>query len=986
VNRFLRILIAAVLMVGLVGPLSTVTTFAQTPAGTQAASTTGAVQGTVHDSNGNPIADVTITMKGAATLSTRSDAKGTFAFASVTPGIYSVTATKPGYDTATDPSFAVLANEVDKLDVVMNAITFSSLRTIASVRAAGRGTFNTTPASVSVVSAQTFTDQAQPQVMQVLNQTPGIVASFPQTSANGAVPGAITFPNIRGALSFETASLIDGHPVSVGTFGDYVTTFLNSFALGSIEVVKGPGADAPEVNYAIGGTVNFRTKDPTALPSGNFTMGYGSYGSSLLNFGFSDTSGRFSYVFDYADNFNPGPLNNYPAVFAPGGHNTYLNYNSTTGNGTFVNFNDASTIVPGTASSLFNNFQLVACCQFMNSTYESKSELVKLRYRLSNNTSATFTYLGSQTTADQNANTSSQIQGTFAPFSKYSGSLAPGAITVTNLFPGTETETNNEPILQGDIRTTVGNDTLLARYYHASIYRLINQGGSDPWAPDTQMLQLWGTNGSNKATSPNVTGMVPVTFFDYFRQTEIDKLGGLSLQYSHPWGNNNVLTFSADGNSSTTTSYSISPKVPTSGPLTKNTIGYSYSVSVPTGSKQDFTTYMLRNYFQVSRKLAVTWANYFNTYKSTYPTDCASPVNIPPNPASFTQCLPDGTGFKFGTTTNTHYDPRLDLEYRPNGNTALRFSAGSSIAPPYLFLLSQVNGTISAFKPGNTFVTQKINSGTLLPETAFGYDLGGDYRFNDGVTVLSGDVYLTNLYNHFITETYNSGLLCPDTVCGANNNIPLYYTANVNLNNSRFEGLELALKRTPSVGFGYVLQGALQRGYAYNLPACFYSTTIVNGKQVCSGAQSFNTNLAILPNTNFTGGALGPINGLGYNGFSNQNVPYLQAYGQLSYRFANGIYAQVGETVIGKNNSLNVPPFGILSATLRVPVSNGMAVQVTGNNLTNAWSGLFPLQGAGIALPLANGTLGATTQNVLGPSTVRVLLIKNFGAGSNPTP
>ena len=98
---------------------------------------------------------------------------------------------------------------------------------------------------MNIVSQQTFQNQGELQVKRVLDQTPGVVASLPATSANAASPGAITFPNIRGGLSFETASLIDGHPVSVGAFGDYVTTFLNSFVLQSAELIRAPARPRP---------------------------------------------------------------------------------------------------------------------------------------------------------------------------------------------------------------------------------------------------------------------------------------------------------------------------------------------------------------------------------------------------------------------------------------------------------------------------------------------------------------------------------------------------------------------------------------------------------------------------------------------------------------------------------------------------------------------------------------------------------------------
>ena len=992
-NRFLRILIAAVLTLGLVGPFSTVTTFAQTSSGTQAASTSGAVQGTVHDSNGNPIADVNITLKGAATLTTRSDAKGTFSFANVTPGIYSVAATKTGYDTATDPAFAVLANEVDKLDVVMNALTLSSLRTIASVRAAGRGTFNNTPASVNVVSAQTFQDQAQPQVMKLLNETPGVVASLPQTSANGSSPGAITFPNIRGALSFETASLIDGHPVSVGTFGDYVTTFLNPFMFQTVELVKGPGADAPEVNYAIGGTVNFRSKEPTFKTSGIWQVGVDNWGSSILNFGLSDTVGRLGFVFAFGSNDLLSNVANTSTFVSPQTpQQGILNFNGSTGTG--INFNDQfpTPIVPGTISANENSYNLVACCQKIGADlYQNQSELAKLRYRLSSATSLTFTYLGSQTHTNQTANTGDITHSTFTltgsgatagAIAGYNGSLANNSPLDVGFVRTPEFEINNEPILEGDIRTTLNNDTILGRYYSAGIHRLLYQGATSPFTPTVLNMQLFGYDSATKKMFTGQT--VPVAFYDYFNQAEDDALKGYSFEYNHPFSDSNLLTFSFDSTHSTTVSYNVGVSGPSAGKaFNVSQLKPTMSVTLPRGSAQDFTTTMVRDFVHLSPKLALTFSNYFNTYKSTYPTLCTPPAagtappGTPPGSCSYT-----GAGFTFGSTSRTHYDPRLALEFRANPNTAVRFSAGSAIAPPYLALLSGLNQPISYSTQSNT-ATQKINAGPLLPETAFGYDLGADYRFKDGVTVATGDVYEETLFNHFLSTTYNSGKLCPavDPITGAPTNCkantPLFYNTNLNLANARFEGIELGVRRVPQAGIGYTLQGSLQKGYAYNLPQYFYCSTPGPG---CTQ----NTNLAVIPGQNFTGGGISG-SGLSPNGFSNQNVPYAQGFGELNYRTLNGWYANVNGTYYGKNNSLNEPPFIVVGASLRVPIIQDLSFQVSGDNLTNMYSNVWGAFGAGVPIPLANGQFAATQANVLYPRTIRFLLTKTFGEGAtNP--
>lgn len=969
-NRLLRTLTVAALVLGLVGPLSMATVFAQgTAAAPGTSSTTGTVQGTIKDNNGAPIADAKVTLSGVEAKSTTSDAAGAFSFAGLSAGVYTLTAAKAGYQTAREPDLAVLAGQVQTLAITMPALTFTSLRTIASVRAVGRGTFNTTPASVNVVSSETFIDQAQPQVMKILNETPGIVASLPSSSANGAAPGAITVPNIRGALSFETASLVDGHPLSVGTYGDYVTTFLNPFMLQDVEVVKGPGADAPEVNYAIGGTVNFRTKDPTYKLSGMWQAGVDSFGSSIINVGLSDTVGRLGYVLAYGSNdllTNVANANVWVSPQTP--QQGILNFNGTTG--TAAGYNDAypTPIVPGTISGVENSYNLVACCRHMGENlYQNQSELVKLRYRLSSATNATFTYFGGQTRANQAANTGDITPSTFdmsaSQAAGYTGPLANHSALDIGYVRTPEYEINNEPILEGDISTTISNDTLLARYYAAGIHRLVYQGASNPFTPTIEMMQLYGYDTATKTTYNGQT--VPVTFYDYYNQAENDALTGYSVEYHHPFGDGDVLTFSYDTTHSATTSYStFVTGTPSAGKSFKtSSLGTGQSVTLPTGSTQDFGTALLRGSFVLGPKLHATWSNYFNTYKSTYPVQC-------PGKCSF-----DGTNYVFGTTTRTHYDPRLAFEYRPSSSLALRLAMGSAIAPPYLALLSGLDQPISYNSKSNV-ATQKVNSGGLSPETGVGIDIGGSYRMNDGDTFVSLDLYDENLFNHFMNAWFAGGT-CPaiDPVTGAATgcqaNTPLYVTKNVNLANARFQGAELQIRHVPEAGFGYLISGALLRGYPYNLPPYFYCSVPGPG---CKA----DVNLGIVEGKNFYGNGIGT----GANGLSNTNVPYSQGFGELTYRTREGWYGNVNLTYYGPNNSLFVPAFVSLGATLRAPIKDGLTFQVTGDNLTNKYANVWPSYGTGLPVVLANGQLAATQANTLYPRTIRFLLTKSIGAGT----
>ncbi len=990
-SKYIRILCVLALAVVTVGPVSAATVTGNTTliAQVQSASVSGRI---TDSSTGGPVVNATVSLKGPSQYTTTTDASGNFQINNVTPGIYAISVTKTGYNSLSQDTLVVLAGGSPNVSGQMQPITFTTLRTIASVRSTGRGTFNVTPASISVISAQTLQEQGQTQVMQVLNETPGVVANFPSSSSNGAAPGAITFPQIRGALSFETASLVDGHPVSVGSFGDYVSTFVPGFMIGATEIIKGPGAEAPNVNYAIGGTVNYATKDPTYIPQGQIWLGADSQGSTLINFDFTGTAGRLGYVFALSNNNLSTALAGNQAIFSPSGG--IINFNGTTGQA--LNFNDTSSTLPGTISTNFNNFQLVACCQPIVDLYQQKAYLAKLRYKTSAVTSVTFTYLGSQSFANQNGNTGDLTAfGTFAvpAAAGYTGTIPNNApINEIFLHPGTDREVQNEPIVMGDLRTSSGNDTFLARYYAAGIHRLIFQGATAPNIPEILNLQLFGQDVPNSGSTPTTFNgqTVPVALFDYFNQTEDDVLHGWSAEWNHPFNSTNTLTFSVDQTSSSTVSYNVSPAgVSTGRAFNIANITPSFSVTIPKGSTQLFSTAMARLQWQLGPKWNANWANYYNTYMSTYPTQSVN-GGVGANACQFT-----GANCVFQTTSFGHWDSRIAFEYRPTSQLALRFAAGSSIAPPYLQLLSGL-ATPIAFNAGTGLATQRVNAGGLRPETGFGYNVGGDYRFRDGITTVSGDVYLNNLWNHFLSYTFDSGTTCPaiDPVTGTATPAgcvgkELFFTANRNLGQARFEGIELSLRRRPLVGFGYTIQGDLQRGYAYNLPACFYSTTVTAGAPDCT---KFNTNLAIIAGQNFTGNGISG-SGCGCNGLSNGAIPYSTGYAELNYRFAGGTSVYVGDQYMGKNNSLAQPPFWILSAGTTIELHNGLSFQVNGYNLTNTFPGVWPSFGGGTPIPIAglppfaaagSPLFAATQGQVLGPSRWQFSLIKRFGGNTNP--
>jgi outer membrane receptor protein involved in Fe transport len=949
---------------------------------------TATLSGHVTDVQGAPLAGARITMRGPSTYTTTTDAAGSFSVSSVTPGVYSVNASRAGYNSATEV-IAFVAGQSQKVTVALQQISFTRLVTIAHVSTTGAGAFNASPASVNVVSAQAFTDQAAPQVRDVLNEIPGLQISYPGGSSDAAAPGSITVPTIRGAASYETASLIDGHPLAVEDYGDYVTTFLSSYMFGDVEVVKGPGATAPEVNYAINGTVDFHTKDPTLTFVPDYQFGYTNIGGTIADFGVSDTIGKFGFIVAISNVNNPSVLNNKRVYIDPSFY--YLQDNANTG--TILDGHATYTQVPNTEAFLQTGYSLLACCFTEEGYLNNTSELLKLRYSFSPSTHVTIAYLGGQSFADQTGNVGNATNATFLPNSSgipgYTGPLASGPIQVMFLYPA-NFETNNEPIFEGEFATTVGNDTVLARYYHASIYRLVSAGPvaglSGPGvpsyllgtAPPTGLAQytmnLYGTS-ENNFFMPTVYNGPSTLIYNqnFFREVEQDKLTGWSAEWDHPFGVGDDVSLAVDQTSTQSLDYEL--------------VTYQ-SITLPQGSGQIFTTGQLRAVLNITPKLEMTLADYYNVYRSQYPARC-------PFSGGFSACAIDGSNVTFNTATTRHNDPRVALEFRPGPNVAIRAAAGSAIAPPYLGLLEQISPGVATYNPSTGFATITQNNPNLKPETAFGYDVGADYRLGDGLTVISADGYLNNLFNHYFGQTTYSGTVCgapiPCTVSGGGTVPPgtkVYYSTNTNISSFRFEGVELSINRHPRVGIGYTLAAGVQRGYVYNLPVGFYCSSPV--PSCINNPSNWNQNLNIIAGQNLNGEGITYASTIGS---LNTREPYSQGYGALSYAFADGSgYAEFGETYYGNNNSFNQRPFFVAHASLRVPIAPLLSLEIAGFNVFNTLPGVFPIYGGGLPIPLANGavaggcpgTVGngcgsdATVANVLGPAVYTVMLTKRF--------
>jgi hypothetical protein len=458
----------------------------------------------------------------------------------------------------------------------------------------------------------------------------------------------------------------------------------------------------------------------------------------------------------------------------------------------------------------------------------------------------------------------------------------------------------------------------------------------------------------NGSFTPAAPGAVPIVFNnqvanvtfggEYYQEVEYDSLHGGSFEYDHALPNNKgLLTVSVDTSSTTSQEYEYEP-----------TLNF---YEIPPGSQEALTTEMLRAVLHFGSNWNLTLANYFNEYFFKFSNT---------NGATF-------------NNQNTWYDvPRLGAVWQPNSNMAFRFAMGSGITPPYLYLLSS-STTAPEIAQGGAYATQTLAppSGSVFPETSFGYNVGGDVRWGNN-NVFTTDLYLNNIQNQFIQPYFLEGY-CTGTCPGPNATastpgaIPLYAKTVANLGNSRYAGIEFAYHNDPPVGIGGLVQGALIRAYAYNLGPCFYS------ESPGLGCTMPTANLGIVNYANF--GASNSLSASGTYNTLGDAVPYAQGYAEIHYRSPKGLMGLIGVTYFGNNNSFQLPPFFIWNATLRVPILNPQTtLQASAYNWMNAYGSGYGTAFAGTPqVVLANGNFGLTNAKAFGPVVLRLQLAHQFG-------
>src|SRR5579864_5927382 len=262
----------------------------------------GNLTGSVIDAtSGRPIADVRVSaLSPSGSFNGTSDAGGHFTLLGLPADTYTVSFTKTGYDSISQPGVVVFGDETDSV----GTIRMNSLRVIGhAVSRARNGAFQPTQTQdVTTISGQRISEAL------------GNPTSSNEQNLILAAPGAMLDSQgnitVRGSLNVELGYQFDGVNFTIPFFdgngagsafggGGYLNNLAGGSG-GSLQVVSGSG-DATQGNIGAG-VINIVPPRGTYPASGLASVSVGEpyFNHGLnLNYGFATPNNRFSDFISY---------------------------------------------------------------------------------------------------------------------------------------------------------------------------------------------------------------------------------------------------------------------------------------------------------------------------------------------------------------------------------------------------------------------------------------------------------------------------------------------------------------------------------------------------------------------------------------------------------------------------------------------------------------------------------------------------------------
>ncbi len=1025
-RTFIRAALASMIAVAFfVGPVSAATTTAITVA---QATDTGTITGHVVADSGGDISAASITIQGAGQRQTvTTDDSGDFT-ATLPPGLYAVTIVKAGFQTGTN-DVTVTADTSVNVDVTLTAASLNNLNVIGKTSSSGSGNaakFNISSSTVSSLNQQQISERAEPELTEAVNELPGITIVHSTSNINQDFI-------IRG-MKYETKVTLDGHPISGGTAGLFLTNYANSAIFSGVDVVQGGGLNGPLSAEAGAGIVNLHTPDFTANDSG-FVQG------GIDNFGGSN--------YDVLADLNFLKDNKLSFIFAK----TFSGYRGPTFGLQEPDYAGASIPTTGTYSPPALGAGIVQYIADFSDTNSLSAELAKMRFKFSDSTSLSLEFLGLEGRYDPQGGAYGQYDGMLTVPQCINGSTAGSgaACTVTSkynapnaqgligqtipiyaFYPGSDVR-YNQPNFNAEFRTTIGNDTVLFRPYTAAINRLID-GTQEVLTPgqDTSPSTVSGWNQVTNSANCQVTWVAPVA--------GVGAKGPCFAAGQTP-GAAYVTDPSTPHVFSTTTTplvctvaapcYTAATNINNSGqqgygsPYTTleldHLFGYTFSYIHPFGPNTlnvtfdhyfDDTTALINDTTPLAPGCSFTYAGGNNPAPGTLGNQPGCSIGVSSAaPNGLLRPTPVSVPETFASVSSLGFAAQLQLTAKLEtdlGGYFTHYLIDAQEENPALLLQYAAAG-VQSVAPID-FIPSYNSSAHFDPRfgLVFRPESNWAVRFSAGsamtipyASLVSGSLSYAQSVNSTTESTPNYGLLPEETVTldlGSDLRLPDGTVLSGDVYNT--------VIHNPWISTKVLLCNCVPAGLEGTQ---FYQSATINGaQQYVQGIEASITNEPLIGfgyrvNASFERDYFLDVNpaflqspGVFYNGAQLVTsgaftaVPYAKGYGEIQYAGAKQLLFRLGVDYEGSNNSYNAPAFFNFDAGFRLNTGfHDVLFNASFENLFNLnWNSMLAkgVNYQGLAPTAATATATGYTYSTLGynglvaplPFTVRLSLSKRF--------
>jgi outer membrane receptor protein involved in Fe transport len=191
-----------------------------------------------------------------------------------------------------------------------------AIQSLGIIRITPTGTLSTAAAPSAQLDTQMLSELGEQDVASAIAQVPGVTMNRP---AGGAVGLPVSIM-IRGDDPKETVVELDGSPINNGNTGDFDLSLLDPAAFQNVQIVYGLAPASLVGANVEGGTLNFHTLEPTAVPQGFIRYTTASFDTSAETFATTGSADKLGYAFEARSLYQLGQVNDFPVIDSSTGH------------------------------------------------------------------------------------------------------------------------------------------------------------------------------------------------------------------------------------------------------------------------------------------------------------------------------------------------------------------------------------------------------------------------------------------------------------------------------------------------------------------------------------------------------------------------------------------------------------------------------------------------------------------------------------------